>query len=77
MNRKTGVDAKTPGVKTGHKQRRSSDKTHQRRFVPFFWLCLASQTGFLVHHAPWQAGNPDALLFVVVVADNAVAGQHY
>jgi hypothetical protein len=73
----TGLDVKNPGVKTGHKQRHNGDKTHQSRFVPVFWLCSASQTGFLVHHAAWQAGNPDALLFVFVVAGNAFAGRHY
>jgi len=77
MNVTTGFDVKNPGVKTGHKQHRNDDKTNQCSFAPVFWRYPASQTGLLVHHASCQAGNPDALLFVFVVAGNAFAGPHY
>ena len=74
------MDVTTPGVKTSHKHGRSGGKTNQSGFVLVCWLYSASQPGFLVHHADCQAGNPDALLFVlmlvVVAAGNAVAGRH-
>jgi len=77
MNVTTGFDVENPGVKTVHIPHHNGDKTHQCGFVPVFWLCSASQTGFLVDHVTWQAGNPDALLSVVAAADNALVERHY
>ena len=77
MNVTTGFDVKNPGVKTVHLSHRNGDNTKRYRFDRIFGFFQTRQTWFLVHHALWQAGNPDALLFVVVVAGNAFAGRHY
>jgi len=77
MNQKAGLDVKNPGVKTVHIPRRSGDKTKRTRFDRIFWLFQAHETSLSVHHEISPAGNPDALLFVFVVAENAVAGRHY
>jgi len=77
MNVTTGFDVKNPGVKTVHLQHRSGDNTNGDRFDRIFRLFQANETALSVHHEMPRAGNPDALLFVVVVADNAFAGRHY
>jgi hypothetical protein len=77
MNVKTGFDVKNPGVKTGHRQHRNGDKSKGYRCDRIFRLFQASKTSLSVHHEMSRAGNPDALLFVFVVADNVFAGRHY
>jgi hypothetical protein len=77
MNQKAGFDVNNPGVKTAHIPHRSGDKTKRYRFERIFRLFQANETSLSVHHEMPPAGNPDALLFVVVALGNAVAGQHY
>jgi hypothetical protein len=77
INVTTGFDVKNPDVKTVHIPHRNGDKIKRYRFDRIFGLFQTRQTWFLVHHAPWQAGNRDALLFVVVVAGNVFAERHY
>ena len=73
----TGFDVKNPGVQTVHMPHRNGDKPNGDRFDRVFRLFQADDTSLAVHHEMPRAGNPDALLFVVVVADNAFAGRHY
>jgi hypothetical protein len=77
MNVTTGFDVKNPGVKTVHISHRSGDKTKRYRFDRIFGFFQANETSLSVHHEMSPAGNPDALLFVFVVAGNAIAGRHY
>jgi hypothetical protein len=77
MNVTTGFDVKNPGVKRVHIPQRSGDRSNDDRFDRVFRLFQANETALSVHHEMLRVGNPDALLFVFVVADNAVAGRHY
>ena len=77
MDVTTGFDVKNLGVKRVHIPHRSSDRSNGDRFDRIFRLFQANETSLSVHHEMPRAGNPDALLFVVVAADNAVAGRHY
>jgi len=77
MNLKTGFDVKNPGVKTVHIPHRNGDKSKRYRFDPVFGLFQANKTSLSVHHEIPRAGNPDALLFVVVALGSIFAGQHY
>jgi hypothetical protein len=77
INVTTGFDVKNPGVKRVHIPHRSGDRSNDDRFDRIFRLFQANETPLSVHHEMPPAGNRDALLFVVVVADNAFAGRHY
>jgi len=73
----TGFDVKNPGVKTVHIPHHIGDRSNSDRFDRIFRLFQANETSLSVHHEMPRAGNPDALLFVFVVAGNAFAGRHY
>jgi hypothetical protein len=77
MNAKTGFDVKNPGVKTARIPHRNGDKSNRTRFDRIFRLFQANEASLSVQHEMSRVGNPDALLFVVVVPGNASAGRHY
>jgi hypothetical protein len=77
INVKTDFDVNNPGVKTVHIPHHNGDNTKRYRCDRICGFFQTRQIWFLVHHAAWQVGNPDALLFVFVVAGNAFAGRHY
>jgi hypothetical protein len=77
MNVTTGFDVKNPGVKTVHIPHRNGDRSNGDRFDRIFRLFQANETSLSVHHEMSRVRNPDALLFVFVVAGDVVAGRHY
>lgn len=77
MNAWIGDGAKNPDVNKTDKHYHSDDKTGNRRQASAFAQSVAALACFLVNHEAQTTGNPDALLFVFGVAENAAGVPHY